>query len=271
MLLDKKEITVGIPYYKKTYCDELSKAIESILNQTVMPQEIHLIQDGEVSDDIVRTINNYISLDERFKLFTIHPGQGLPYALNISILNSKTLYYARMDSDDICHYQRLEKQLAFLEENPSVEILGTWLLEFEEDHKSPSERIRQVPTGQEEIYRLFHYRNPLNHPTLMFRKNVFAKIGLYNIHYKKAQDTELYARAFKNNVKVANIPEVLYYMRVNNLVEKRSSYEHIRFQAKARYKYNTWSIKLNILKLASIIFRFFPQRIQQFIYDNYKW
>ena len=273
MFLDEldERITVGIPYYQDTIKTELVAAIDSILKQSKQPDEIHLIQDGPVPDELTELVKEYLGNNNVFTKIVIPVRSGLAYALNISILNSKTSLYARMDSDDISHPQRLEKQYAFLRENPNIDIVGTWLTEFEDDINKPTDRIRKVPPDQESIYRLFHYRNPMNHPTLLFRRGVFAKIGLYDSSFFRAQDTELYARAFKKNIEVDNIPEILYYMRTDDIVGKRSTMEHIKYQVLGRYKYNTWSLTLNALKIISILFRFMPKRIQRLGYDKFKW
>ena len=270
MFLDELEerITVGIPYYQNSTKAELAGAIDSIINQSRKPEAIHLIQDGPVSDELNELVKGYLNKEKIIEHLVIPVRGGLAYALNISILNSTTSLYARMDSDDISHPQRLERQFIFLKENPNIDFVGTWLVEFEDDITKTTDRIRKVPPDQESIYRLFHYRNPMNHPTLLFKRSVFAKIGLYNSSFLRAQDTELYARAFKKKIEVANIPEVLYYMRTDDIVGKRSTMEHIKYQVLGRYKYNTWSITLNTLKILSIIFRFMPKRIQRFGYEK---
>ena len=268
MVRSDDEITVGIPYYQNTIKAELAAAIDSIINQSRKPEAIHLIQDGPVPEELNELVKDYLDKEKIIEHLLVPARCGLAYALNISILNSTTSLYARMDSDDISHPQRLERQFIFLTENPNVDFVGTWLVEFEDDSTKPTDRIRKVPPDQESIYRLFHYRNPMNHPTLLFRRSFFAKIGLYNSSFRRAQDTELYARAFKKNIEVANIPEVLYYMRTDDMVGKRSTMEHIKYQVLGRYKYNTWSITLNTLKILSIIFRFMPKSIQRVGYDK---
>ena len=271
MVRSEQSVTVGIPYYGNTLREELAEAIDSILKQSRQPEEIHLIQDGPVTDDIANLVSGYLEQDQLFTHLVIAKQSGLAYALNISILHCNTNLYARMDSDDISHPRRLEKQLQYLEENPDIEMVGTWLLEFEGNINDLGNLTRKVPIEQADIYRLFHYRNPINHATIVFRRRVFAKIGIYNPDFTKAEDTELYARAFKKKIKVANLPEVLYYMRLSDMIDRRSTKEHIKYQALGRYKYNTWSIKLNLLKILSILFRLMPAKVQQIGYEKFKW
>lgn len=271
MFNGKGKITVGIPFYSGTTKDELVAAVESIIKQSLKPTVVQLIQDGPVREEVALVVDKYLAADSCFVLIKNEEQCGLAHVLNLSILEADTEYYARMDSDDISHLQRLEKQFFFMVNNPQVEMVGTWLLEYEDSIDHPENRIRQVPVEQDKIYRLFHYRNPLNHPTIMFRRSLFARIGLYNSTFKRAQDTELYARAFKYKVRVANIPEVLYYMQVSSMLKRRVSLAQFRYQLIGRYKYNTWSPYLNLLKIISLLFRLLPEQIQQIGYNKYRW
>lgn len=258
-------LTVGIPFYAKTKIDQLKAAINSILSQTLVPDEIHLIQDGIVSEDLASFVKHYIDTFSHVKHILIDSNSGLAHALNVSILSTNSKYYARMDSDDISHPQRLEKQVKFLEANPNVDILGTWSLEFEADHTTESCFLRKVPTNQFEMKKIFHYRNPFIHPTVMFRRIVFAKIGLYNPVFRLEEDLELWSRALKMQIKVANLPEALLYYRFTGSISRRAY--ALPYQVKARYQYNTWSIQLNILKLLSLLMRILPLTIQKWAYQ----
>lgn len=262
------DITVGIPFYTGTKANELQIAIESILSQSLKPAEIHLIQDGPVSKDIKILINSYIGSYNFIKYFIIPRNNKIAYALNLSILNTSTTYYARMDSDDISHPNRLEKQFNFLEKNTEIDILGTWALEFTDDLKIEKGFVKKTPISKEEIYRFFHYRDPFIHPSVMFRVKVFAKIGLYNIYFPPAEDTELWARALKMGVNVANLPEILYHQRITGIIQRRSNFKSIIKEAKARYSYNTFSPMLNILKIVSICFRILPYQVRKWAYQN---
>jgi len=264
----KLGITVGIPFYKHTKLEEFQEAIDSILSQTLPADEIHLIQDGYISKDLENIVNRYLKLNDRINLIRIDENQGLAYALNLSILYSSNCYYARMDADDISHPERLKKQFDFLEKNSKIDILGTWSAEFEKKPEDENVLVRKMPTDITDIQKLVHYRNPLIHSSVMFRRDVFAKIGLYNTKFINAQDLELWGRALKYNIGITNYPEVLIYYRVNDLVKKHSSLQRVLWQAKARYSYNTYSITLNILKISILIFHLLPYKIKVWFYKK---
>ena len=263
------ELTAGIPFYKEVNFEELKSSINSIVSQTLLPVELHLIQDGPVSERIETLINNYVQSYEWIRHIKIEENQGLPYALNLSILLSSTKYYARMDADDISHIERFEKQIAYMEKNLDVEILGSWAFEFENDPINEKCSLYRVPIDYQEMDKWLHYRNPIIHPSVMFRKKVFAKIGLYNATSKTgAKDLELWIKAFKAKVVVRNLNDPLLYYRCSQVNERRSKMIRTLRQAKVRFQYLTFSPKLNLLKVSSILFRLLPPKIRNWGYKN---
>ncbi|NJL09814.1 MAG: glycosyltransferase [Calothrix sp. SM1_7_51] len=258
-------ITVGIPFYAGTKIDYLSSAVDSILSQTISAQEIHLIQDGLVSKELKELALFYEQKHNSVKHLVIQHNKGLPYALNFSIMSSSTNYYARMDDDDVSHPNRLKKQLEFLETHPEIDILGTWAWEFE---NKPEEKhfLRKMPTEFNLIRDYIHFRNPLNHPSVMFRRSVFNKIGLYDSKFGVYCDLGMWAKAIKNNVGITNLPEPLLYYRTAGVVKRRTL--GVIQQAKARFEYNTISPKLNLLKALSLAFRLMPYSVQIWGYKN---
>jgi len=267
MMIKKNSITVGIPFYKKTNVEYFDIAIQSIINQTVSVDNIHLIQDGEVDELLTKIVTKYEKEYANIKLIVL-PKKGLPHALNQSIKMSDTEYYARMDADDISVKNRFESQINFFQKNIDLEILGTWAYEFDNDYKNESLYINKTPIESDEIERYAHYRNPLVHPSVMFKISVFDKIGYYNEKMYTDQDLELWGRALKNKINISNIQKPLIFLRTENRLIRRSQFSAIRRQILIRYSYNTSSFRLNVLKLASIIIRILPIRIRDWCYKN---
>jgi len=261
-------VTVGIPFHAGIKAEHFRQAVESILSQTLLPQQVHLIQDGPVPEELAALARSYAA-DHCFVQHLVIPvNSGLPYALNRSILLAGTRYYARMDADDFSHPERLKKQVVYLEQHPEIEILGTWALEFQQDPGREVGVLKKMPLERTDIESFFHYRDPFVHPSVMFRREVFAKIGLYDIRFRTNQDTELWARALKFKAGVANLPEALLYFRAEGIVKKRANLNSVARLVKARYRYNTWSLKYNFLKAVSLLFRLLPPRLQEWGYRN---
>ncbi len=268
-----KTVCAGIPFHKGTEISHLKLSIDSIINQTYPLNEIHLIQDGSVNKEITQMIEKYVNENDNIKHFKLETNRGLAYALNYSILNTESDYYLRMDSDDISLEKRLETLMIEIEKDDTIEILGSSITEFydetlEKSIKNNSIKELRVPLDKKEIKKAFHYKAPMYHVTVLFKKEVFAEVGLYNSKYRRTQDLELWSRVLKKDINIMNIEKSLVFVRAEHFVESRSSFRSILRQAKIRYKYNTWSPKLNILKISSILFRFLPKKIRVWAYNK---
>lgn len=270
----KYSVCVGIPFHDGCNLNHLRESIDSIINQTYPINEIHLIQDGSVKGEYINLVKGYLKEHSNIKHIVIEKNGGLPYALNYSILKSKSEYYLRMDSDDISVSNRLEELINEIKKDDSFDVIGSTITEFygdtlEKSIKDDKIKTLKVPKTINEIRRAFHYRAPLYHVTVIFKKTVFAKSGLYNIKYRRTEDLELWSRMLKNkDIKIKNIDKSLVYVRAADFVYSRSSIKSIFRQFKARFKYNTWSPWLNILKISSICFRILPKSIRKWAYKR---
>jgi len=260
-------ITVGIPFYAGEVPAHFRAAVDSVLQQSHPPDVIHLIQDGPVPDPLAEIVETYTGAHDAVQHIQIPANRGLSYALNTSIRATRTEYYARMDADDICHKERLERQLAFLDAHPTVDILGTAALEFSVDPDEPGTLLKRMPEHKEEIEKMAHYRTPFIHPSVVFRTRIFETIGLY-AERDMVDDVALWMEALRHDVGVANLPDALLYFRTSGVVRRRATFRRALREAVIRLNYPTRSLRLNLLKLASILFRLLPARLQEWGYQN---
>lgn len=265
---DESQVTVGIPFYAGTNIRQFQAAVDSILSQTLLPDKIHLIQDGKIGQELHLVVEAYkTALSERIEHIVIEQNLGLAHALNVSILQTTTGFYARMDSDDISLPNRLLMQCEFLKANPDIGIVGGWAWEFSSENPA-MDFLKKMPTKHSDLAQMLHYRSPFIHPSVMFRVRDFAVMGLYNSSYRIEEDAELWARAFKKGIRFANIPEPLLYYRASGVIKRRSSWAATRNWALAKFSVNTLSPKLNALKVGSILFRVLPDSIKTWGYKN---
>ncbi|EON77497.1 putative glycosyltransferase [Lunatimonas lonarensis] len=124
-----------------------------------------------------------------------------------------------MDADDICHPSRFEKQVAFLDSHPEISVVGSWIAEFQ-DTLDNIVSYRKLPADPDELFSFAKRRCPLNHPTVMFRKDDVLAVGNYD-PYANQQDYQLWARLLVNGYKFANIQESLLFMRISSALFKR--------------------------------------------------
>lgn len=199
--------------YKNDKSKFVQEALDSMLiDQSVKPSEIVLVQDGPVSEELQQVLLDYeSSYPEVMNVIRLEKNGGLGNALKLGVENAKYDICARMDSDDICLPNRFEKQLAFLEEHPDCDIVGGQMTEFIEKPDNIIGR-RDVPLTNEEIYNYMKSRCALNHVTVMFRKASVLKVGNYQDWFWN-EDYYLWVRMMVAGCKFANIPDVAVNVR----------------------------------------------------------
>ncbi len=209
-------ISVLMSVYNKELPQYLHIAIKSIFeDQYVKPLEIILVEDGELTLELYDEIKYWKdNLGDMLKVISLPENVGLAKALNTGLKYCTGDYIARMDTDDISLPERFQKQIEFLEKNENVDVVGSWIEEFN-DTEDVNHKI-EYPIDHIKMRNFFGKRNPLAHPTVMFRKSFFEKAGDYPINTDKNEDTMLWYKGFKSNCIFANIPQVLVKMRVNN-------------------------------------------------------
>lgn len=187
----------------------LSPAVESILNQTYRDFEFIIINDGSV-DKTQDILEEFQKQDNRIKIVS-RTNKGLVYSLNEGVSLARGEYIVRMDADDVSAPERLQKQLEYVQRHDLV-VCGTWA----EEINTLGNKIKELkyPPSTEKIkfYTLLH--NPFIHSSVMFRKDVFEKVGGYRAFFKHIEDYEFWTRiVFK--YKTGNITEPLLKYRIH--------------------------------------------------------
>lgn len=199
--------------YKNDKPEFVRVALDSMLiNQTVNPTEIVLVQDGPVPSSLSELLTEYeVKYPEVMHIIRLKENGGLGNALKLGVENAKYDICARMDSDDICLQDRFEKQVAYLEAHPECDIVGGQMTEFIDTPENIVGR-RGVPLSNEEIYEFMKGRCALNHVTVMFRKEAVLKAGNYQDWFWN-EDYYLWVRMMMAGCKFANIPDVAVNVR----------------------------------------------------------
>ena len=205
--------------YGKDNPDYLVTAIESMLNQTVPPEEYVIVVDGPVTKELEVVISKYEERKELFTVIWLKENGGLGNALNIGLRASRNELVARMDADDISLPTRCEKELALFEKNEQLVLCGTHIDEFY-DKPENVHAMRKVPTDYESIKKFMRRRQPFNHPTVMFKKSEVIRCGGYG-HLKRKQDFDLFSRMINKGCYALNIDESLLKFRADQENYKR--------------------------------------------------
>lgn len=171
--------SVLMSVYKNEKSTYLNASLMSIENQTVVPNEIILVEDGPLTKELYEVIDTHRNkFGEGFKVVVLNKNQGLGNALRIGTKCVSTKWIARMDTDDIAVPNRFELQLREVEKNPQLAVIGGQVDEFEGSIDNIVGK-RIVPCSQVDIYKFIKWRSPFNHPTVMINKAMLEKVGGY--------------------------------------------------------------------------------------------
>lgn len=190
---------------------EINKSIDSILNQTYKNLEFIIILDNPQNEELKKELERKRIEDNRIKLIINDRNIGLANSLNRGIKISQGKYITRMDADDISVLDRIEKQIKYLEQNEEIDLLGTSAYIINENDEIISEF--NILSNENKIKRKMKYTNSFIHPTLMIKRGILEKIGLYR-DFPCAQDYDLILRIIDFGGKVTNLSEKLLYYRI---------------------------------------------------------
>ena len=221
--MDNK-IAVILPVYKNDKVEYLSKSVESILYQTYKNIHLYIGVDGPVGNDFREYLHS-LEKQNTVSVVWFEENRGLACVLNDLLdmsLNEGYEYIARMDADDISETTRFEKQIAFLEKHPEIDVVGGAIKEIDEEGKYRNKTI-VYPEGPEECRAFFSKRNPHAHPAVLFRKSFFDKLKgkKYRPEYRQNQDTMLWYDGMMAGTKHANIPDVVLQFRMTDTMFKK--------------------------------------------------
>ena len=214
---DKYSVLMSV--YRNDDPNFLTVAIESMLNQTIPPEQFVIVEDGIVGDEIEEVVSKYEVNSSLFTIVRLKKNGGLGNALNHGLKVCRNDLVARMDADDISVPERCEKQLIAFANNPDLKILGTQIEEFIGDTSNVIS-TRRVPTTFEEIKKFARRRSPFNHPTVMYKRGAIEKLGGYPVLNRK-EDLGLFISAVNNAYYSENLDESLLFYRTSVENQKR--------------------------------------------------
>lgn len=222
--------------YKKEKPEYFVQSLESMINQTIKPDEIVLVKDGELTKALEDIIDQYKEkYHDTFNIVPLQVNVGLGRALDEGLQYCKNELVARMDTDDISLPERCELQLEHFNKNPELSIIGTMIDEFYDDPENIiSSRV--VPTTNDEIYKFMKRRSPFNHPTVMFKKSDVIQCGGYG-KMRRKQDLDLFSRMVNNGCVASNIEQSLLLFRSNeDNFKRRKSWSYCKSYIDVQYE-----------------------------------
>lgn len=264
--------SVLMSVYIKENPEWLKCSIDSMLNQTVKPDEIVLVEDGPLTDNLKETIKQYQSkYPNIFNIISLKKNVGLGPALNIGINNCKNEYIARMDTDDYSMPNRIQSQLEVFERDNELGMVGTNVSEFIDDINNVVCNVI-LPENNNEIINYSKKRNPFRHPSILFKKSAVLKAGNYREYYL-CEDYDMWVRMIRSGCRCYNIQNIYVYMRINeDFYKRRGGIKYLRSILKfKREQLNCgYFTKVEHIKsiLPHIIICLIPNRMRDFVYKR---
>ena len=192
--------------------DYLAETIDSVLSQTFTEWEFIIINDCS-TDNTTKILAEYESKDERIKIHTNETNLRLPSSLNKALSLSCGKYIARMDADDICMPDRLQKQYDFMEANPDIDLSSCRFLTLKNGVYS-SGGCGGKDNGSS-IKALLLVTNPILHPGIIAKADVIKSLG-YDKNFTCTEDMELWTRFVLSGKKVEILSEYLMIYRLHD-------------------------------------------------------
>jgi glycosyltransferase involved in cell wall biosynthesis len=200
------DVVVLIPAYNCQ--DDLERTLASV--REVSPVRVLVVDDGSKP---AIAVPPFAGLHIEVLRFTTNG--GIEHALRIGcerLFEQGVRYIARIDAGDLATPQRLAKQRAFLEANPHVGAVGTWVAVVKRDGEQVF--VLTPPTQPETIRRQRFFRSCFVHPAMMLRAQAVREAGNYRVAYRAAEDLDLFLRIMEHS-ECANLPEIGLHYEIN--------------------------------------------------------
>lgn len=209
----EKRYSALMSVYYNDRDDYLRVAIDSMLRQTIPPDQFVIVIDGMLKNETMRVIDEFRN-DSRFTIVQLEENKGLANALNVGLGLCKNELIARMDADDISLPTRCEEEMKLFNMYDALAVCGCNIDEFYAD-ESDIRTCRKVPSDYQAIRKFARLRQPFNHPTVMYKKSVILKVGGYP-NLRRKEDFDLFSRLITAGEYVMNIDSSLYLYRAND-------------------------------------------------------
>lgn len=265
------KFSVLMSVYRGEKPEFLDAAFHSLRSSTVSLTEVVLVEDGPLPESlhhIVELHRDALNL----KRVVLPRNVGLGPALTEGLKQCAHEWVARFDTDDLIIDDRFARQTAYIASNPDIDLFGGWIWEFDADPASPTGRLRRVPESQRAIQAYAKKRNPFNHMTVMFRRDLALSLGGYRDEHLY-EDYALWVRMIQAGARTANLPVVLVNARAGaGMYARRGGLGYAMGEIRAQWAFHRSGFigfprfALNLATRLPV--RILPDRFRQFLYER---
>lgn len=239
-------ISVLMPVYNAA--PFVGAALHSVLAGLGCGDEVLVLDDGSTdgSQQIVASLN-----DNRIRHIQNPVNIGVAATLNRGLAVARGEFVARMDADDLCRPDRFATQVKFMEDNPTIGLVGGWV-RYLGRYQGYLER---KPSGESWVKASMLFDNPIIHPTVMFRRDIFAAHSLaYDSSYSRSEDFDLWTRCSRH-MAIDNIPKVLVDFRVHEASVTHTARTEMEQQTVALLRRQLATVGIDLLDNEALLHR----------------
>ncbi len=223
-------VTVLMTTYRNSP-EAVIRAVRSILDQTFRDLELVIVLEP---DEPVAPILRDTFRDLRLVIVENEERLGRSKSYNLGLRLARGRYLARMDADDYAYPERLERQIAFLRENPQIAVVGSNVRVL--DMNGNQVGYRNFPSTHADIVRAFAFINPMMHPTVVWDRDKVGRDLQFDLRFSRfCDDLELWMRLISQGHRFANLPDVhLDYQQMNAHQRPRENWK-LNFAARLQH------------------------------------
>ena len=265
-----KQFSVCMSVYHGDNAGFFRDSLESVFSQSRKPDEVVLVIDGPVTSEIDGVIEEYSRKETPLVVVRLEVNSGHAIARQTGLDKAQYEYTAIMDSDDIAVTDRFEKQMAYIEEHPEVDVLGGQINEFI-GTISNVVGTRIVPLEDADIKVYLKSRCPMNLVTVMLKKESVQNAGGY-IDWYCEEDYYLWVRMTEQGMTFANLPDNLVNVRVGDeMYQRRGGIKYFKSEARLQkymYKHGIISFPRYVYNVAGrfAVQVLMPNKVRGFVF-----
>lgn len=216
--MPEPSVCVLMSYLPRSDIFRLFESLCSIDQQRSVFSTVYLAIDGSLSGSDLELIKSFhfenISLVVSFDGKQLGLTKRLNQLIDVALQQENFEYFARMDADDIAIEYRFLAQMSFFQDNPDVSVVGTSVIEVDSQGNKLFAKLMDIDhtTLNNKIIR----KCPFNHPTVMFRREVFSKGYRYDENFLTSQDYKLWVDLAAAGYRFGNLAQPLLRFTVDD-------------------------------------------------------
>jgi glycosyltransferase involved in cell wall biosynthesis len=269
---DRQEVEVTLlgSVYRGEKPSQLRDALNSVVAQTRPAEQVVLVCDGPLSPELDAVLEEFAPRMP-LTLVRLPRNVGLAPALNAGLAHCRGRWVARFDTDDLCTEDRLAVQMSHLAMHPEIDVLGSFIEEFDDDPSRPY-CLRTVPLDHQAIRAGARRRNPMNHMTVVVRREVLRASGGYPVELY-FEDWALWVELLQRGARFENLPLALVRARAGlGMLHRRGGWRYILSEVAVQRRFHRVGFIGTIRLIGNIaartVARLMPAKVRYWLYVN---